>query len=155
MVVFLLALPTLALAGQEGQKGVDIEKVLNPVGLSVEKEKAEQLKEQHRAKVSIEFFEAIRDFWIGLLHPAKFGKEIATLEAKPVSAPPAKKGVDVEKVLNPVKLSLQEEKAERFKQENRARVSTEFFEAIRDLWIGLLHPAKFGADVARMPKTEK
>lgn len=150
----VVLLPAAGWTGQQGKQGVDIEKALNPIGLSTETMKAEQLKEENKAKVSTDFFEAVRDIWVGLLHPAKFGKEVATLEAKPVSAAPAEEGLDVEKALNPVGLSTETAKAEQFKEENKAMVSTEFFEAIRDLWIGLLHPAKFGADVARMPEKQ-
>lgn len=60
----------------------------------------------------------------------------------------------IEKVVNPIGLSTETRKAEQFKAENKAKVSTEFFDGIRDIWIGLLHPAKFGSDMARMPKTK-
>lgn len=60
----------------------------------------------------------------------------------------------IEKAVNPIGLSTETRKAERFKAENKANVSTDFFEGIRDIWIGLLHPAKFGSDMARMPKTK-
>lgn len=153
-LAMLLVLPTAGWTGQQGKQGVDIEKALNPIGLSTDTMKAERFQEENKAKVSTDFFEAIRDLWVGLLHPAKFGKEVATLEAKPVSAAPAKQGVDIEKALNPVGLSTDTMKAEQFKEENKAKVSTDFFEAIRDLWIGLLHPAQFGADMARMPKSK-
>ncbi len=60
----------------------------------------------------------------------------------------------IEKAVNPIGLSTEREKAEQFKAKNKANVSTDFFEGIRDIWIGLLHPAKFGSDMARMPKTK-
>lgn len=153
-LALLLVLPAAGLAGQDSQQGVDIEKALNPIGLSTEPMKAEQYQEENKAKVSTDFFEGIRDLWVGLLHPAQFGKDVATLEATPASAPPASQGVDIEKALNPVGLSTETQKAEQFQEENKAMVSTDFFEGIRDLWIGLLHPAQFGADVARMPKNQ-
>ncbi len=60
----------------------------------------------------------------------------------------------IEKAVNPIGLSTETRKAERFKAENKANVSDDFFEGVRDIWIGLLHPAKFGSDMARMPKTK-
>ncbi|MFQ5893398.1 MAG: hypothetical protein ACE5H5_03710, partial [Nitrospinota bacterium] len=116
----LLVMPTVGWAGQRGKTGVDVEKALNPAGLSAETRKAEQFKAENKAQVSTDFFEAIRDVVVGLLHPAKFGKEVATMEATPVSAAPAKEGVDVEKALNPVGLSMETAKAEQFKAENKA-----------------------------------
>jgi hypothetical protein len=153
-LALVLVLPATGWTGQQDKQVVDIEKALNPIGLSTETMKSEQYKEENKAKVSTDFFEGIRDLWIGLLHPAKFGKEVATLEAKPVSAAPASEGVDIEKALNPIGLSTETAKSEQYKEENKAMVSTEFFEGIRDLWIGLLHPAQFGADMARMPKNQ-
>jgi hypothetical protein len=153
VAALLLVMPAAGWAGQAGKQGVDIEKALNPVKLSTETRKSERFKAENKAQISTDMFNGIRDVVIGLLHPAQFGKETATLEAKPVSSP---KGIDttlVEKAANPFTLSTETQKAERFKAENRAKVSTDFFEGIRDIVIGLVHPAQFGADVAKMPKT--
>ncbi len=79
---------------------------------------------------------------------------LLALPAPGSAGQPGKEGVDVEKALNPIGLSTETMKAEQFKEENKAKVSTDFFEGIRDIWIGLIHPAKFGADVARMPKSQ-
>lgn len=155
VVVAALAL-VMPVAGWAGQKGIDttlIEKAVNPVGLSTETQKAGQLTAKHKAMVSTDMFDGIRDVVVGLLHPAQFGKETATLEAKPVSS---SKGIDntlIEKAANPFKLSTETRKAESFRAGNKAQVSTDFFEGIRDIVIGLVHPAQFGADVAKMPKT--
>ena len=153
-VALLLVLPTTGWSGQQGKEGVNVEKALNPIGLSTDSMKAEQYKEENKAKVSTDFFEGIRDIVVGLVHPAQFGKEVSTLEAKPVSAPAPEPGVDVEKALNPIGLSTETMKAEQYKEENKAMVSTDFFEGIRDIVIGLVHPAKFGSDMATMPKNQ-
>ncbi len=60
----------------------------------------------------------------------------------------------IEKAVNPIGLSTETRKAEQFKAENKAKVSTDFFEGIRDIVIGFVHPVQFGADMAKMPKTK-
>ncbi len=157
VAVLLLVMPAAGWAGQRGKPLIDntlIEKVVNPIGLSTETRKAERFKAENKANVSDEFFEGIRDIWIGLLHPAKFAKDVGTLEAKPVAGKMEFDNTLIEKAVNPFGLSTETRKAEQFKAENKANVSDDFFEGIRDIWIGLLHPAKFGSDLARMPKTK-
>ncbi len=157
VAVLLFVHPASGWAGQHGKPLIDntlIEKAVNPFGLSTEARKAEQFKSESKANVSTDFFEGIRDIWIGLLHPAKFAKEVGTLEAKPAAGKMEFDNTLIEKAVNPIGLSTEARKAEQFKSENKANVSTDFFEGIRDIWIGLLHPAKFGSDMARMPKTK-
>ncbi len=157
LVVVAALLLVMPATGWAGQKGIDttlVEKAVNPFKLSTETRKAGQFKAENKAKISTDMFDGIRDIVVGLLHPAQFGKEIATLEAKPVSS---SKGIDttlVEKAANPFTLSTETRKAEQFKAENKAKVSTDFFEGIRDIVIGFVHPVQFGADVAKMPKTK-
>ncbi len=157
LVVVAALLLVMPVTGWAGQKGIDttlVEKAVNPFKLSSETRKAEQFKAENKAMISTDMFNGIRDIVVGLLHPAQFGKEMATLEAKPVSS---SKGIDttlVEKAANPFKLSTETMKAEQFKAENKAKVSTDFFEGIRDIVIGFVHPAQFGADMAKMPKTK-
>ncbi|MCZ6661261.1 MAG: hypothetical protein O6916_07495 [bacterium] len=157
VAVLLFVIPASGWAGQHGKPLIDntlIEKAVNPIGLSTETRKAERFKAENKANVSDEFFEGIRDIWIGLLHPAKFAKDVGTLEAKPAAGKIEIDNTLIEKAVNPIGLSTEARKAERFKAENKANVSDDFFEGIRDIWIGLLHPAKFGSDLARMPKTK-
>ncbi|MEE8210200.1 MAG: hypothetical protein V3R38_05560, partial [bacterium] len=86
LVVVATLLLVMPVTGWAGQKGIDttlVEKAVNPFKLSSETRKAEQFKAENKAMISTDMFNGIRDIVVGLLHPAQFGKEMATLEAKP------------------------------------------------------------------------